>query len=382
MDRHDPGTVYLDCAATTPIEAEVLAAMSTYFELEYGNAGSRTHDYGLVAQRAVQAARQKVGEVVGLGRENVVFTSGATESNNLAILGFEQFARRHGLKHVVTSHIEHKAVLEPFELLEERGFEVSRLPPDADGAVSAAEVLNAVRPETALISIMHVNNETGVIQPVSDIAQGLADSQAYLHVDAAQSFGKFIPGLDHPRIDLISISGHKVYGPKGIGALLMRSRNYQVPPIAPIMVGGGQEQGLRPGTLPVPLVVGLGKAAELATRDHEARSLACLQIRNKCEAFARTTGAKINGGPTKLAPQIMNLSFNGISSEATMIALKGVAAISNGSACTSSNYEPSHVLKAMGLPDDDINGAVRLSWSHLTPQVDWERIEEVVRSLS
>jgi cysteine desulfurase len=381
MDGHNPNLAYLDCAATTPVEIEVLASMVPFFEVEYGNAGSRTHEYGLIAQQASQNARDHIAALVGLSRENVVLTSGATESNNLAILGIADFGNSEGTKHFVTTQVEHKAVLEPTEFLEDQGYEITRVAPNSDGFVEPDRILDAVRPDTVLVSVMHVNNETGVTQSIGTIADELTDHPTYIHVDAAQSYGKLFDGLENSRIDLISLSGHKIYGPKGIGALLMRPRNYQVPPLRPLMYGGGQEQGLRPGTLPVPLAVGLGTAAKLAMDNHETRTQNCLDHQTNCLALADKLGGQLNGAPGKLAPQIMNLSFPGLDSEAVMIGLKGVAAVSNGSACTSASYEPSHVLKAMGLDQDRVAGAIRFSWSHLTGPVDWDQIETSIRRL-
>ena len=246
------------------------AELRRFSEVEFGNAGSRTHDFGRLARQAVERARAHVARVVDAGRNEVVFTSGATEANNLAILGLEAFGRSNGRKHLVSTRIEHHAVLEPLRALAERGFELTLIKPEPGGWVDADRVAAAVRPDTLLVSVMQVNNETGVVQPVDAIAERLADagSEAFLHVDAAQGFGKAIEPLRRKRIDLISISAHKICGPKGIGALIARRRGSEKPPLTPLLHGGGQEMGLRPGTLPVALIAAFGRAAELALEEH------------------------------------------------------------------------------------------------------------------
>lgn len=373
--------VYLDCNATTPLEPLVQEEMLRYFAEEIGNAGSRTHEYGARAKQAVERARGAIAAVVGAAPDEVVFTSGATESNNVAILGLAPEGTRSGRRHVVTTAIEHKAVLEPIETLRGRGFEVTVVPVGSSGWVDPKHLASAVRPDTLLVSVMHVNNETGVIQPLDEVAQELADHQAYLHVDAAQGFGKELPDLQHPRIDLISISGHKIYGPKGVGALIARRRRYRRVPLTPLFHGGGQERGLRPGTLPVPLIVGFGIAAESAARDHESRRASCFAYRDRVLSALLPLGPTVNGDPARTIAHTVNLAFPGIDSEALMLALRDLIAVSNGSACTSHSYQPSHVLNAMGLPGPQVSGAIRLSWSHLTPEVDWAEVVARISSL-
>jgi cysteine desulfurase len=373
--------VYLDCNATTPVEPEVQELVVRYFSENVGNAGSRTHEFGQQAKKAVQTAREQVASVVAAKPDEVIFTSGATESNNIALLGLASHGEQTGRKHIVSTAIEHKAVLEPLEVLERRGFEVTLVPPDADGVVPARRVLEAIRPETIAVSVMHVNNETGVTLPVSEIAAGLEGQYPYLHVDAAQSFGKVIDELRSPRIDLLSASSHKVHGPIGVGALIARRRRYRRPPLEPLIYGGGQERGLRPGTLPTPLIAGFGLAAELAEKNHQARREKCLAIRRQALANLEPLGIRLHGNQTRLVPHVLNLSIEGLDSEAVMLSLKGLAAVSNGSACTSTSYEPSHVLQAMGLSDDEVEGAIRLSWCHLTPEVDWATIRQTISKL-
>ena len=369
---------YLDCNATTPIEEFVAEAVIRFTRDEYGNAGSRTHEFGTRAKQAVQKARDQIRKVVDAEREEVIFTSGATESDNLAILGLAEEGRRTGKRRIVTTAIEHKAVLEPVQHLAANGFEVTVLPVDRGGRVRADDVISAVRDDTLFVSVMHVNNETGVLQPIEDIAAGLEGREAYFHVDAAQSFGKEIAALRNKRIDLISISGHKIYGPKGIGALIARRRGYKRVPLRPLMYGGGQERGLRPGTMPVPLAVGLGMAAELGLKDHKQRAEQCMRVRRSALEALGSLDPELHGDPDNVVPHVLNISLPGIDAEAAMVALKGIAAVSNGSACTSHSYTPSHVLAAMGLNEEQIDTALRISWCHLTPEVDWGEIRDAL----
>lgn len=339
------------------------------------------HEYGARAKQAVQKARDQVAAVVAAKRDEVIFTSGATESNNLAILGLRAAGREQGKRHVITLAIEHKAVLEPCAALEQEGFEVTRLPVTAGGWVDPEAVRAALRPDTLLVSIMQVNNETGVRQPIAAIAAVLQDHPAYFHTDAAQGFGKDIETLRNPRIDLISISGHKIYAPKGIGALITRRRGYDRPPLRPLIHGGGQERGLRPGTLPVALIAALGTAAEIAVRDHARRRQACRRIKESALQSLATLGPKLTGEQSQVMDHVLNLAFPGLDSEALMVALKDLVAISNGSACTSTSYTPSHVLRAMGMDDDEANACVRISWYHLTPPIDWGAVADRIRTL-
>ena len=373
--------VYLDCNATTPLDPEVREVLFHYLTEEFGNEGSRTHEYGSRAKQAVQRARDQVSAVVGAKREEIIFTSGATESNNLAILGLAHHGIETGKRHLIGTRIEHKAILEPLEALEKQGFEVTWLGCDEQGLVSPEELRNALRPETLLVSIMAANNETGVRQPVEDICTVLEGHEAYLHTDAAQAFGKDIGPLRNGRIDMISVSGHKIYAPKGIGALILRRRGYERPPLKPLFYGGGQERGLRPGTLPVAHVAALGMAAEVALEQYEKRRKQCRKIKDAALAAFSSLAPRIHGRPEETMDHVLNLAFPGIDSEALIVALKDLVAISNGSACTSSSYKPSHVIKAMGYSEDEANEAIRLSWCHLTPEVDWKTVAVRILSL-
>jgi cysteine desulfurase len=361
---------YLDCAATTPLDPRVRDEVIRYLDTDFGNAGSHTHDYGHRARSGVETARSAVAAVVGASRGEVIFTSGATESNNLAILGLASHGEAARKTHIVTTRIEHHAVLDPVAELEKRGFAVTRIAPDENGAVTAEAISEAVRADTLLISVMHVNNETGVIQPVDEIAEALEGHPVLFHVDAAQGFGKEIAQLHHPRIDLISISGHKICGPKGVGALIARQRAGRRPPLEPLLHGGGQERGLRPGTLAVPLIAGLGKAAELALSEHEQRTAQNRLFRERLLSGLAPLVPCVNGDPSRSLPNILNLSIPGRDAEEVMDAWKDLVAISHGAACTSQNYTCSHVLSAMGLDEPRKAGALRFSWCHLSELPD------------
>jgi cysteine desulfurase len=327
-------------------------------------------------------AREQVAKLASCRDEEVLFTSGATEANNLALLGLAAHGEKTGKRHLVTTAIEHKAVLEPLQhLADARGFNLTVVPPGGDGRVDPEAIRAALRPDTLLVSVMHANNETGVIQPIAEVCQVLADHPAFLHVDAAQGFGKLPAQLTATRIDLCTMSGHKLYAPKGIGVLIARRRGYNRPPLQPLMHGGGQERGLRPGTQPVHLIVGLGLACELAQKQHQARAECCRALRTQALAALQPLGMEINGANEHILPHVLNCSFTDLDSEAVMLAWKGVIACSNGSACTSSSYTPSHVLTAMGLAPERIRGAVRLSWCHMTGAVDWAAATEAIQGL-
>ena len=373
--------VYVDCAATTPLDPRVRQVMLSYFDEDFGNAGSRTHGWGQRARAAVERARDQVAAVVGARRGDVVFTSGATESNNLAILGTCSADLQAGLNrprhHIVSTAIEHHAVLEPLAELERRGYEVTYVRPASDGTVAADAVVAAVRPGTRLVTVMHVNNETGAIQPITGIADALQGRDCVFHVDAAQSFGRDLSDLRHPRIDLISASSHKIQGPKGVGALIAR-RSAATPPLRPLMFGGGQERGLRPGTLPVPLIAGFGLAAELAVTEREERVRRCRVFRDGLLRGLDPLHPVIHGDPARAVPYILNLSFPGIDAEVAIDAWADLVAISNGAACTSQSYTCSHVLSAMALPKWQIDGALRFSWCASTPEPDWPAMVSAV----
>ena len=373
---------YLDCNATTPLDSEVRNKMMHYIDIEFGNAASRTHVWGAHAKQAVQYARNQVAQVVKAKEDEVIFTSGATESNNIGILGLAAHGEKIGKNHIISTTIEHKAVLEPLEFLEKKGFEITLVSPDERGRIDVEAIQAALRKDTLLVSVMQANNETGILQPITEISELLLDHDAFFHVDAAQGFGKEIPALQSQRIDLISISAHKVFGPKGVGGLVVRRRGFKRLPLEPLMYGGGHERGLRPGTLPVHLIAGFGEAAELAVQDYDARQQACNDYRQKVLDAFSALNIVVNGDQNFCLPHVLNLSIEGLNSEAAIVALKDLVAISNGSACTSQSYEPSHVLVSMGLSDERVKSSLRISWCHMTEDVDWEelvaRIERII----
>lgn len=354
--------IYLDYAATTPVDPVVADLMRFYMVEEFGNAGSRTHEYGTRAKQAVQKARDQIASIAACQPDEVVFTSGATESNNLAILGLRKHGEATGKKHIISTAIEHKAVLEPLEYLRDKyGFEVDFIRPDLSGAIDPLQVKALLREDTLMVSVMHVNNETGIIQPIEEIADLLKGSNVFFHVDAAQSFAKLVEPLQNQRIDMFSVSGHKICGPKGIGALITRRRKYRRLPLKPLMFGGGQEFGLRPGTLPVPLIVGFGEAAKRQSIFFPGKVADLKAQQEKLISQLREHGFISIGDDTKRIPTILSISSVKIDSEALMLKWKGQVAISNGSACTSNSYSDSHVLNAMCLAPDLLRGSIRIS---------------------
>ena len=363
------------------MDRRVFEAMTPYFLEDVGNAGSRTHVFGQRAKDATEKARKQVADLLQVKPEEIVFTSGATESNNIALLGLLKHGEETGRRHVLSTAIEHKAVLEPLERLREAGFEVDLLPVTAGGYVEPDAVTSRLRPDTLLVSVMHANNETGVLQPVVEIGEALEGTGTLFHVDAAQTFGKEVEELVRLRCDFLSISGHKIYGPKGIGALFARRRGGQRRPITPLTLGGGQEMGIRPGTLPVPLAVGLGEAAVLAGREHQERSEAAAGVKSRFLDALKDVEHRINGDPARTQPHVVNVSFPGVDSEALMLALRSEIAVSNGSACTSASYSPSHVLKAMGLGEDSLASAVRISWGPGVEEVPTSMLISSIRDL-
>ncbi|MEU9194983.1 cysteine desulfurase DndA [Streptomyces hundungensis] len=352
---------YLDVAATTRVEPRVADVVLHWMTEDFGNAGSRTHEYGTRAKKGVQDARSFLAASVGAKTEELIFTSGATESNNIALLGLAAHGQKTGRRHIITSAIEHKAVIEPLLHLQEKGFEVDFLEPGPGGRLSREAVLDKVRGDTLLVSLMHVNNETGVIQPVAEIARELRETDTFMHVDAAQGYGKVPEDLKAP-IDLISISGHKIGAPKGVGALVTRRRGWNKVPLEPIMFGGGQERKLRPGTLPVPLIMGLYEAAKIFQEGRPRWERDAVAMRERLLAALGKTRFQINGDAEHSVPHILNVTFDGLNAEALIVRLKGQAAVATGSACTSASYTPSHVLTAMGLPPEVAANGLRFSW--------------------
>jgi len=365
--------IYLDAAATTPVMPEVAAYAMHLMVEEFGNAGSRTHLFGSNAKAVVENARTQIADPVGAKPSDVIFTSGATESNNIAILGLEEFALTSGRRHIITTPIEHKAVLEPIEKLRSKGFEIDFLEVGKDGRVVTESLSRQMRRDTLMVSVMAANNETGVIQPIDELSQEIPPGVIF-HVDAAQAYAKVNDLISNPRIDTMSISGHKFGAPKGIGALVVRGLSEKRIPLSPISFGGGQEKGLRPGTVPVHLIGSVGLASQIWRDTIGERSSKLLLIRtNLQKAFAPLKPIYI-GDQRNCLPNILNLSFRSVDSEALILVLKDLISISNGSACTSHRYEPSHVLSAMDLDQDVKSGAVRISWTPETIEPNWDEI--------
>jgi len=366
-------------AATTPVDRRVADLVMRLMVDDFGNAGSRTHSMGTAAKTTVERAREQLARVVDCQPNEVIFTSGATEADNLATLGLHEFALKTKRMHIVSTSIEHKAILEPLEHLAEHGFEVTFVNPQASGVVEASDILKQVRDDTVLVSVMHVNNETGVIQPLDAIALGLQDHPCFLHTDAAQGFGKVLNPLTNRRIDMISVSGHKFFAPKGIGALIVRRRGVDPLPLSPLAFGGGQESGLRPGTIPVALVAGLGLAAEIALAEHDERQERVMELAHRIEAFTFENDGQINGDRSRCAPNIINVAFRGLDSEAFIVATKHLVAVSNGAACSSHAYSHSHVLEAMNLEPWRVRGAIRFSFSHDSVFPDEKLLQKAIQ---
>ncbi len=374
------GTQYLDFCATTPVDPRVLETMVDIYANHPGNADSRTHVFGTDTKGIVLKCRRMLADILGVDPNELIFTSGATESDNTAILGLRDYAEQTGRKHLITTAIEHKAVLQPMKYLAEHGFEVDFVAPDESGRVKAEDILSKVRKDTLLVSVMHVNNETGVIQPVVEIGEALKDTETYFHVDAAQSFGKLNNELRNLSYDLLSITAHKIHGPQGIGAIVLKRKNYKRPPVKPMLYGGQQEYGFRPGTTPVAMVAGLAKAAEIMEKDYPALVSKLIAQKEKLLKSFEGLAYQINGDPAFTLPNILNISFEGVDSESVFVALKEYYAISSGSACTSGSYDPSYVLVAMGLDTKRISQALRISW--WDEEVDIQPLVDYVKSMT
>jgi cysteine desulfurase len=377
--------IYLDNNATTAVDPRVLDAMLPYFLERFGNAASKNHAFGWEAEAAVDSAREQVARLIGASSpREVVFTSGATESDNLAIKGVAEAYREKG-NHIVTCVTEHKAVLDCCKVLEKRGFEISYLPVNAAGFVDLQRLRDALTDRTILISIMAANNEIGILQPTKEIGRLAKERGILFHSDATQAVGKIPLNVEDMGIDLLSLTAHKIYGPKGIGALYVRATKPRVKITAQID-GGGHERGMRSGTLNVPGIVGLGKAAELAQQEMgaEAERLIALRERLKAGLFAQIEDVRINGDAVQRLPGNLNLSFAYVEGESLMMGLKEIA-VSTGSACTSASLEPSYVLKAIGLEDSLAHASIRfgLGRFNTVDEIDYavQRVSEEVRRL-
>jgi len=357
--------IYLDYAATTPTDPRVVDAMLPYFTTIFGNAASRTHVFGWQAEEAVEAARREVAAVINADPKEITWTSGATEGNNLAIKGAVEFLAESGKKHVITVTTEHKTILDTYKHLERHGVEITYLPVDHKGLISAAQVEAAIRPDTAICSVMFANNETGVIQPIAEIGAVCRKHGVLFHTDAVQAFGKVPVDVDAHNIDLLSMSAHKIYGPKGVGALYVRRRRPRVR-LAPQIHGGGHERGNRSGTLNVTGIVGFGYAAKLARESMVEESARILALREQLRTrLMQIPHASLNGSLAHRLPGILNISFAYVEGESLLMGLKGIA-VSSGSACTSASLEPSYVLKAMGRSDELAHSSLRITVGRFT----------------
>eukprot|EP01029_Cantina_marsupialis_P020695 TRINITY_DN4865_c0_g2_i1.p1 TRINITY_DN4865_c0_g2~~TRINITY_DN4865_c0_g2_i1.p1 ORF type:complete len:437 (-),score=148.50 TRINITY_DN4865_c0_g2_i1:426-1736(-) len=357
---------YLDFQATTPMDPRVLDEMMPYLTEHYGNPHSRTHEFGWEAEAAVEDGRAKVAKVIGADPKEIIFTSGATESNNLALKGVANFYKKRK-NHIVTTQTEHKCVLDSCRHLEREGFDVTYLPVQPNGLINLQDLDNAMRPDTSIVSIMGVNNEIGVVQPLKEIGEIVKKHKAFFHSDCAQMFGKMPIDVNDLKIDLMSISGHKIYGPKGIGALYVRRRPRVR--LEPLISGGGQERGLRSGTLATPLVVGIGAAADIALNEMEDdhRWIEFLANKLKNGLHERIPHIQINGDENERYIGNLNVSFAFVEGESLLMSLKNIA-VSSGSACTSASLEPSYVLRALGVNDELAHTSIRFGIGRFTTE--------------
>lgn len=368
-------SIYLDYNASAPIDERVLNVMFDVYRNDIGNADSRTHKHGESVRKIVETARKQVASLLKVDSNEVFFTSGATESNNIAIQGLQDYAKKTGKKHIITSAIEHKAVLETIKAMQLKGFDVDIISPDKSGRIDTKQVLSLIREDTLLVSIMHVNNESGIIQPVHELGEELSKKEVFFHIDATQSCGKLIKEIQELKYDMLSFSAHKLQGPQGIGCLILKRTNYKLPPVKNVYYGGQQEHGIRPGTIPVALVAGCGKACEIAGQEGIKNKESCNKIKQEILRILRESGIKykFNGDQTYCISSTLNLCIPGVVSEALMISTKQFCSVSNGSACTSKSYEPSYVLKAMGIKEEEIECSIRISWG---PDTLFEELRE------
>ncbi|XP_020578929.1 cysteine desulfurase, mitochondrial-like, partial [Phalaenopsis equestris] len=374
--------LYLDMQATTPVDPRVVDAMLPFYLSSFGNPHSRTHLYGWESEsdEAVESARSQVAALVGANPKEIFFTSGATESNNISVKGVMHFYREKK-RHIVTTQTEHKCVLDSCRYLQQEGFEVSYLPVRPDGLINLDQLASAIRPDTGLVSVMAVNNEIGVVQPLEEIGRICKEKGVPFHTDAAQALGKIPIDVERMGIGLMSLSGHKIYGPKGVGALYLRRRPRIR--VEPQMNGGGQERGVRSGTVPTPLVVGFGKACEIAMKEmeYDGRRIAALQERLLKGIREKLDGVVVNGSIENRYSGNLNLSFAYVEGESLLMGLKEVA-VSSGSACTSASLEPSYVLRALGVDEDMAHTSIRFGIGRFTTEAEIDHsVELVVRQV-
>ncbi|KAJ3330288.1 cysteine desulfurase [Blyttiomyces sp. JEL0837] len=376
--KSKPRPIYLDMQATSPLDPRVLDKMLPYLTELFGNPHSRTHQYGWETEEAVEAARGEIAKLIKADPKEIVFTSGATESNNMAIKGVARFYKSRK-NHIITTQTEHKCVLDSCRVLQDEGFEVTYLPVQPNGLIDINALKAAIRPETCLVSIMFVNNEIGVIQPIAEIGKLCKENKIFFHTDAAQATGKVDIDVNAMNIDLLSISGHKIYGPKGIGALYVRRRPRVR--LEPLQSGGGQERGLRSGTVPAPLVIGLGEACKVAAEEmeYDKKRIATLSKRLVDGIMKQVPHVIRNGDTPSSYPGCVNLSFAYVEGESLLMALKDIA-LSSGSACTSASLEPSYVLRALGAEDEMAHSSIRFGIGRFTTEEEVDfTIQKVVQ---
>ena len=374
--------IYLDNNATTPVDPRVLEVMLPYYRERFGNAASRNHRYGWVAEEAVEKAREQVAKATNASNKEIIWTSGATESDNAAIQGVARMYADRG-RHIITCRIEHKAVIDPCKYLETQGFEVTWLEPDPFGRVSVDQVNDAIRDDTILVSLMFANNEIGTIHPIPQIGALCKERGVLFHTDATQALGKVPVDVEAMGIDLLSLSAHKIYGPKGVGALYVRRNDPRVR-LRPIIFGGGHERGMRSGTLNVPGIVGCGAAAEIAVKEMPVESVRIAELRNRLWTglSERLSDIIMNGHPEHRLPNTLNVSFMYVEGESLMMTMPDIA-VSSGSACTSASLEPSYVLRAMGVDDVVAHGSIRFSLGRFTADEDIDMtIGEVAKAVN
>lgn len=373
--------IYLDNNATTRCDPRVVDAMLPYFTEKYGNAASRNHAFGWEAEEAVEEAREQIASLIGATGKEIVFTSGATESNNLALKGVAGMYKKKG-NHIITAITEHKAVLDPCKRLERDGFQVTFLPVDRYGQVHPEQVAEAITPQTILVSLMAANNEIGTLHPIEKIGKLCKEKGILFHTDAVQAVGKVPMDVQKMGIDLLSLSAHKIYGPKGVGALYVRKKDPRVR-LEPLIDGGGHERGMRSGTLAVPLIVGLGAACELCHKDMPEESQRAMKLRERLRQGiqGRLDETFLNGHPTERLPGNLNISFAYVEGEAMMMGIKDVA-VSSGSACTSASLEPSYVLRALGVGDDLAHSSIRFGIGRFNTEEEIDFvIDDVVKAV-
>ncbi len=376
--------IYMDNHSTTPMDPRVLEAMLPYFVEKFGNAASRNHQFGWEAEEAVENARKQIAKLIHCDAKEIVFTSGATESDNLALKGVVEMYKEKG-DHIVTCSTEHRAILDTCKSLEKRGIKVTYLPVEKDGRVNPDEVRKALTDKTILISVMLANNEIGTIHPIAEVGRIAKEKGILLHCDATQGVGKIPVDVDALKVDLMSFTAHKIYGPKGVGALYVRKKGPRVR-LVPQIDGGGHERGMRSGTLPVPLIIGFGKACELCEQEMpvESKRIAAMRDRLQAQIMTNLDECYLNGHPTERLPHNLNISFAYVEGEALLMGVKEIA-LSSGSACTSATLEPSYVLRALGVGSDLAHSSIRFGLGRFTTdeEVDYtaKRMVEAVKRL-